>query len=415
MDEVIAEAAFYGRAKYQSTGAQVTLNFTVARVQTVVTTAGGLSIKLQSARQLKTGGPVGFVVNAGSNSFSLIDNSNGALTTLAAGECVELALVDNATAAGVWIVHKGTANFVPDPPVNLYFYVVGGSPTSVDQVTREYNSQVNVWTQRSDMPSPVLNYRDQASETYGTAGYFVGPDDGSASAANHKRIYQYDPDVWTAKTSGTVRWGDGAGAALGTSIVWFNGNTYDTWDTSEYSVGGDSWTARASRANGRRASSVQARQANSKIVLPYGASNATDTYVVDTFTAKTSRPGASGLLSTCTVKANVVWTYGGNPSAILASVYTYDESTDTWASKANMSQGRVEAACCSIGSYNYISGGKMAAAGTSVTGTTANVTNATWEHTTAADTYLTVAVITPSSGSPTGVYAIMNHGAAITP
>lgn len=413
---MIAEAAFYGGAKDQTTGSAVTVNFTLYRVHTVSTTSAGLNIKLQSARQLKTGGVTGVVVNAGANSFNLIDNSNNLLLVMAAGDSAVLGLIDNTTAAGSWIVRSGTANFVADPPVNLYFYVVGGFPSGTyDHSAREYDSQLDVWAQRSDMPAPVASQVDNGAAVYGTAGYYVGSDDGNVSASNHKRIYQYDPDVWTNKTSGTVRWGGSSGAVVGTSIVWFNGSVYDSWNTGDYSVGGDSWTARTSRTAGSRASPTITGSANSKAVLLDGASNAVDTYVVDTWTAKTARPGASARLCSAASKSNVCYVYGGNEPAILANVYTYTESTDTWASLSSMSSGRVDAAACSIGSYNYLAGGKLASAGTAVNGSTATVTNANWEHAVGADTYIARSVVSPTSGSPTGVYDCVSQGAAITP
>lgn len=401
---MIAEAAFYGRAKDQTTGSTVTLNFNLYRVHTVATTSGSINIKLQSARQLQKGGPIGYVINSGSNSFNLVDNSNNLLATMAAGDAVTLALIDNATAAGSWIVIAGTANFVADPPVNLHFFVFGGEPSTLyDSVSREYDSQLDSWTVRSSIPT-AIGTKEGALVAFGSKSYFVGIDDGSGSSTNYKKIVEYDPDTFTLKTSGSVGWQECGGVTLGTSIVFFNGQNGTTqWDVQSYLVSGDSWTAQTERPSGRRQSWNPCAGVNSKAVLTDGLANETDTYVIDTWTAKTSRPGASTSRNASVENGTDIYSYGGavNVSTNVSNVYTYVESTDTWSAMSAMTSTRAESATCSIGAFNYIAGGIVATAG--------GHTDLVEEHTIAADTYLT------KSSLVTSTYKIINQGAAITP
>lgn len=411
---MIAEAAFYGRAKDQTTGSTVTLNFNLYRVHTVATTSGSINIKLQSARQLQKGGPIGYVINSGSNSFNLVDNSNNLLATMAAGDAVTLALIDNATAAGSWIVIAGTANFVADPPVNLYFYVVGGLPTGTyDQTAREYDTQLDTWTQRSDLPSPTTSFSKGAAAVNGTSGYFFGIT--ASLSTDRKLIFQYDPDTWTAKTASSDEHWECAGASIGGSVIAFNGSPANAYHTNEYNVAGDSWTSRTTRPSPQRITEPTAAAANSKVVLTDGTANAIQTYVVDTWTSKTTRPGADARRPGTTSKSNICYTYGGAASGLfIASVYNYDESIDTWAAMASMSSGREQTSVCSIGSFNYLAGGKKGTAGTSSTSSSTS-TKETLEHTVGADTYLTKADMSPVAASPNAAYSAMNQGAAITP
>lgn len=410
---MIAEAAFFGRAKDQTTGATVTLNFNLYRVHTVSTTSAGINIKLQSARQLQKGGPIGFVVNAGANSLNLVDNSSNLLAVMAAGDAVSLALLDNTTAAGSWIVLPGTANFVADPPANLYFYVCGGAPAGTfDHTQREYNSQIDAWTQRSDMPSPVTQITEGASAVHGTAGYFFGVT-GSAGS-DRQRIFHYDPDVWTEKTAnGATFMAECLGVTLGGSIVTFNGTAFDSKNTDEYVVSGDSWTARTDRPTGTAVTNPTGALANSKAVITDGISNACESYTVNAWVTETSRPGADARRCSATSKANVCYTYGGSAgNFFIANVYAYTESAGTWASMASLSPARESASTCSIGTSNYLAGGKKGTAGTSST-SSSTATKETVEHQVSVDTYVTRSDMVATTSDQ--VYNAMNQGAAITP
>lgn len=411
---MISQAAFFGGSRDVTLGATATLFFSVHRVQVIRASSAGLSFKCQSARQLRTGGPIGLVVNAGSNAFNLTDQSGGALLTLNPGDCVELALVDNLTAAGTWILLPGTANSLPDPGPNLRFYLCGGLPSGTyDQTQREYNSQADVWTQKSDMPSPTTRIDEGAVGVVGTAGYWVGIT--GSTGTDRTRIFRYDPDTWTQMNQGPSQMSQCAALGLGSSVLVFNGSAFDAYHTDEYVTGGDSWTSRTARPVGRRITNPTIGLANSKAVLTDGTSNAVDTYSVDTWTAKTGRPGADARRCTTTAKSNVCYVYGGAASGLfIANVYNYTEAVDTWAAMTSMSSGREMAGACNIGSFNYLAGGKKGAAGASSAGT-GPVTKETVEHTIAADTYLVKADVSPVGASPNGAYNVLNQGAAVTP
>lgn len=410
---MISQAAFFGGARYTTTGVSVTIFLTVAASHSINATAPGLNIKLASARQLPVG-KEGLVVNDGAESFNLIDNGNNLIAVVAPGECVDLCLADNTTAAGVWWHQLATVGIVADPGPNLRFYLVGGLPAGTyDHTQREYDTQADVWTQKSDMPSPVVQIDAGAVAVVGTSGYWIGVQGGTGS--DRAGIYQYDPDTWTQRTS-SVDWHSECGAVtIGSSLFAFNGAPFNAYHTNEYTPGSDAWTTRTTRPTGRRITDPTCAFANSKAVLTDGDSNAVDTYVVDTWTAKTGRPGASARRCSTTSKANICYVYGGAASSnFIANVYTYDESIDTWAALTSMSTGREMVSACSIGDFNYLAGGKEGPVGTS-SNSSATATKATVEHDPVSDSYLTKADVFPVPPATQRVYNAMNQGGAVAP
>ena len=97
---MVSEEDFYGGAVYNNISATLQL-FGSKRVWTITATASQL-VNLPDARDLRLGGPHFYVINLGSNSFTLRDKANVILETVAQNELVLCALAENLTIAGKW-------------------------------------------------------------------------------------------------------------------------------------------------------------------------------------------------------------------------------------------------------------------------------------------------------------------------
>jgi len=73
----------------------------VARIMDVTASTGGLSITMPPANQVSTGENV-LYTNPGSNTYSVLDNAGGTITTVAAGQQVMIYVTDNTSLAGSW-------------------------------------------------------------------------------------------------------------------------------------------------------------------------------------------------------------------------------------------------------------------------------------------------------------------------
>ena len=110
-----------GGASTVSQGTSLTLTSASNRVQNVTLTASGLSVTLPDATTLSAGGPVYIICNTGIYPFTVNGNGGGALTTLLAGQSVELKLMSIATAAGTWNISN---NNISSPTIVKQFSAV---------------------------------------------------------------------------------------------------------------------------------------------------------------------------------------------------------------------------------------------------------------------------------------------------
>lgn len=94
-----------GGGSQVSSGTNITLTSASNRVESITLTTTGLTVSLPDATTLTTGGPT-FILSgaAASNAGVFRDNAGNALTSLVAGTGYIFNLVDNSTAAGVWLV-----------------------------------------------------------------------------------------------------------------------------------------------------------------------------------------------------------------------------------------------------------------------------------------------------------------------
>ena len=406
---MIAESAFYGGAKSLTTGVASTLNFSTYRVHVVTTTSAPINIKLQSARQLKTGGPIGLIVNAGSNSFNIVDNSNNLLVALPAGNSAELALLDNTTAAGSWIVHDGNATSAPGPGASPLLYAwgcftsAGGHSTAM----REYSPTPETWLAKSPLPNPPSWTTTEASygsaAVFGTRAFLFGTYTTFTDTAAYPRLIEYDPDTYAFKTSCPFQLTHCLSASLASDIVTFTGNSLFPRQTYSYNVAGDSWTLRARRSSTRQVDYTPGDVNNGKAILTHGQANAVDSYSLDAFTVRTNRPAPTATQGSATSDSSTVYVYGGDlGSSALTSTYGYQDTTNAWTSRGAFPDARYDTGTCHIDGYNYILGGQ--------TYTSPFDTNTLYEQEPVADVYLLKTTPSPAIGR----YG-MNQCAAVTP
>lgn len=433
---MISQEAFFGGSRDATYTANATIFCSLHRVQIIRCTVPGLTIKLQGARQLKTGGPFGFVVNAGPEDFTLADNGGGTLKVMAPNDCAEISLLSNATTAGKWVLASGIAGFVNDPPITLHMFIFGGASVNlggfsgVVSTTRKYDPQLETWALMTAMPAFESGHVIGVSTfvPYGTKAYGTGMNSGVSSGGffGHQRMMEYEPDAWTHGTDSTMYARNAGGGALGAFLYFFNG-IFTTGSgfseafqrqTFEYSVSGAAWATKTTRPSSRAISYSTPCNANSKLVLPQGlsggSSNAVDTYVgtTDTWTAKTTRPGPSAPSCAAANVDDTVYVYGGDSaSAILSTAYSYDEAADAWTALLNMPVGRHFHGCGTVGQFTYLMGG-YGAHGVATSG----AVDTNYEHSVAGDTYLAKPSIIVDAGTGTGkVNGIMNQTRPLSP
>lgn len=415
---MITQAVFFGEAQFVSISANKTLSFALGKVCCVDATVGSLVVKLPSARQVRTGFYQGVVINAGANSFALQDNSGAALLTMAPGDAIELSCTDNLTSAGKWHWRYGTAGSSPDPVVDFYGYIIGASNSDAEQDdTREYKSQLDVWTYRTEVPDiggfSDLDITGGSMAVVGAKGYVGGF---NASPQAGQVLYEYDPDVWTQKTDSPTRLDDSSASALGTSGMWFCDSTYN--DTLEYATGSNSWTIKTERPSNRALRYIATRTVNSKCFLPAGymgvsddTTSGTDSYVLDTFTDRGNRPGVPNSRPSGALIGSTLVYYGGTypsspPGTVFDTVQTFVESTSTWAYISNFYRASHGHAAMTLDGKGIIVGGQSAWSGSGGLSSPPAVSS----HDLAVDTYTT-----KGNAIGSNVYLGYNLGQGITP
>ena len=412
---MLTQQAFFGGAQHVSTGTSKGVVFAIGKVVIVETTVGGLFIRTPSARTLKTGGLQGVIVNAGANSFDLQDAGGNVLVSMAAGDAVALYCTDVTTTAGEWIWRAGTANMVPNPPVDFYGYVIGGGDATSHDDVRQWNTVLETWSLRSEIPDYIGGdfYADDSAVCVVGAKGFMAGFNSSSGVGFRKVIAEYDPDVWTRKTDSSNDIRDCGAAAISASAFFFNGQLASQ-DTMEYATGTDSWTQRTDRTISRVHEATPAYALNSKIVLPEGKASSTpdacyvDTYTVDTFVAKANRPGPNVWKSASTPLGGYGYSYAGYshdapPQLVYSAVQRYDETVDSWSSLVNFSAVGGHA-CFTANGLNFIVGGETEWLTSPIS------PPPTHKHQTVTDTYV---VMDDAPG--TYIIGATNHGRGITP
>lgn len=292
---MISEYQFFGDATALSISADATIYAERFRAYSVTATAGSLKVLLEDATRLKTGGPHFEVINIGANTFTLTNSAGTTLATLTTNQWATVALISNATAAGLWWVSVGTAGSAASPGPTELMYFVGGFTSGQYNRTHEYNQATDTWTAKTNAGYDQFS---SSCSPFGGAAHFLGTGTG-----DHLRVQKYDPDTWTAGTSmpGTspnTSSMDAATTSAGKAYL-FGGNNIST-RTAEYD--GATWTVKSSRGAGRGwdflSSPFPAFDISNGTSYLLSGGNLTDeghnycdSYIVDTFTALTERPG----------------------------------------------------------------------------------------------------------------------------
>lgn len=151
---------------------------------------------------------------------------------------------DNSSTAGGWMVHIGSAEAVPEPDPLKWGYV-NYEHDSADWQLWEYNHILDTWTQKDDPPNDP---QSAAFNEVGARAYHTGGD------ANEFGNQEYDPNVWTARTSApssppTYGWEGHSGSAIdGYNVIATrreSGGGGEVTDVIEYTVPPtDSWASK---------------------------------------------------------------------------------------------------------------------------------------------------------------------------
>lgn len=99
----ISGSTYGGATDGGSSGSNLVLTNASNRAQGWTATTFGLSVQLPAANTISSaGGPVFFISNEGTYSFTIIDNAGNIRWILDAGESVTMWLMNNSTSTGVW-------------------------------------------------------------------------------------------------------------------------------------------------------------------------------------------------------------------------------------------------------------------------------------------------------------------------
>lgn len=102
-DDLTQEDEFFcGGAKRTEISADYVIGINTGRVQVIVPTTTGLTVKLPATGGLKVGCPLFFIINDSVNSFTLKNNGGGTICTVAGGAGVEMVLSLNNSAQKIW-------------------------------------------------------------------------------------------------------------------------------------------------------------------------------------------------------------------------------------------------------------------------------------------------------------------------
>lgn len=393
---MISRAAQFGGSYTVTISASTTLMAEgLGRLWIVTPSTSGRNLRLPNARLCGKGGAIFCVVNNGADAFNLVDNGSNLLRVIAVGEAVSIFCEDNLTTVGVWAFHVGTANFIPDPPSPLLCYLFGGdsnSSTANSHKTREYDQQLEVWTDKTAVPVTWV-YTSASVAVVGAKAYCAGGDQIGVQDNFHA---EYDPDTWTTKTdvptSPGIGFNNACGLQMGSSAFHFNGanGSGNAGNTQEYAPGANTWTARADRPSTREADGVGGGIASSVAYLCGGlgasSTNAVDSYASDTFTARTNRPAPLAFYIGVTAGTDgLMYVYGGGnnsslPSQIFGNVTRYDPVGNAWTTLLNFPRGnRKQLSATSIQVNNHVFGGYQGSGQPTIKENT--------EHLIAADTY----------------------------
>jgi len=124
----------------------------IARIMEVSASSAGYTITLPAANQASVGED-SLIRNTGANSFNVVDNSGGAVVTVAAGQSKYIYITTNTTAAGTWgLISFGVGSSSVDAAALAGYGVkaIAGTLNSAHEVVTFSNNYTAVATDRAD-------------------------------------------------------------------------------------------------------------------------------------------------------------------------------------------------------------------------------------------------------------------------
>lgn len=271
---MIAPETFFGGAITVTTALSINLNTLLGRLQKLDFTNALLFARLPDARTMKEGGPHFLLMNCGSvNTIDLQDANGASLKIMAINKAYEIALVDNLTVGGRWIVQEWsiTSGCATGESTLLYFSggvdfaYPSGDPSDPKNRTRlnlvktwRFNPADLTLTQRSNYgsgagvaPSQAL---PEAATTRAVGRFFThGSREESGGTAGDHKVFTPLTDTWAQGLVQPINnpprqefrvEDDGADA-----LYHFGGETGGTWlkifTTWQYRDSTDTWTQKA--------------------------------------------------------------------------------------------------------------------------------------------------------------------------
>ena len=258
-----------------------------------------------------------------------------------------------------WIVGEDTewpcaATGGEPPPVDEYGYIYGGHDGgSVLQDCDQYNTALDVWTAKNNMPTPR---HALAASTIEYSGYTYGGE-------NVQDCNRYTPDAWTVMSDMPFparKWH--AASTIGSSGYIYGGNVGSSYysDCDRYTP--DTWVSKSDMPTPARSFLAASTIGSSGYI--YGGYDAyynyrldCDQYTPDTWVSKTNMPSPGRRALAASTIGSSGYIYGGYDGSNY--LQDCDEYTpDTWVSKSDMpTPARYALAASTIASSGYIYGG----------------------------------------------------------
>ena len=163
---MISASKFYGGAIYRSISATLTINHRFRRAWSIASTAGQ-NVDMPDARQAVAGTTI-YLINVGSNTFTVRDSAGNTLGTVAAGAAAQCILAVAGTKAGVWALRSRALGTKSALLEFLDIFIIGGTGSATANTSLNSGG---VWT--TGTPSP-RNHVEACAGRIGALGAVIG-------------------------------------------------------------------------------------------------------------------------------------------------------------------------------------------------------------------------------------------------
>lgn len=146
----ISIETFYGWANEQAIGSNTDLYLILGRAQVITASVGSLEVSLPDATRLPPGGPYMYIMNAGANSFEVVDKGGSSLSpalVLAQDEVATMLLLEGGTQDGTWAYVIDDSGGVTPPVQTKRVYVYGGTGNAAQTARiQEFDTAGDSWS-----------------------------------------------------------------------------------------------------------------------------------------------------------------------------------------------------------------------------------------------------------------------------